>query len=461
MATKHTHRFIARFRVEAETSLFIGSGEASLLTDALVQKDVNGFPMIPGTSLAGVLRHAFGTNADELFGDSNASENANASKLKVSNGYFVLDNGVVSEGILDSVNETIVEKFNNLPKRQHVRITDKGVAKKNGLFDNEVVYKGTQFIFEIEVRGTENDKENWNKILKLVQSPTFRIGAGTRNGYGRLKVIDALSKSFDLTETEEFEGYLNYNPSFNTVSKILEKINTSNSIENNEHFIKYALNLTPDLFFIFSEGFGDDEADNKPIEEEVIVYENGKIDFKTQTLIPATSIKGAISHRVAFHYNKIIKSFASQETINSPKVAEENEAVYTLFGKAGEKVDKPMAGKVFLNDFYFSESEVYNKKIFNHVAIDRFTGGAMDGALFSEKVSMLTEGNFNFEIFVDKKAFENKDVKKAFENTLKDLCSGLLPLGGMTTKGNGMFTGSVISNEGFKYDYLENQLNKN
>ena len=461
MATKHTHRFIARFRVEAETPLFIGSGEASLLTDALVQKDVNGFPMIPGTSLAGVLRHAFGTNADELFGDSNASENANASKLKVSNGYFVLDNGVVSEGILDSVNETIVEKFNNLPKRQHVRITDKGVAKKNGLFDNEVVYKGTQFIFEIEVRGTENDKENWNKILKLVQSPTFRIGAGTRNGYGRLKVIDALSKSFDLTETEEFEGYLNYNPSFNTVSKILEKINTSISIENNEHFIKYALNLTPDLFFIFSEGFGDDEADNKPIEEEVIVYENGKIDFKTQTLIPATSIKGAISHRVAFHYNKLIKAFASQETINSPKVAEENEAVYTLFGKAGEKVDKPMAGKVFLNDFYFSESEVYNKKIFNHVAIDRFTGGAMDGALFSEKVSMLTEGNFNFEIFVDKKAFENKDVKKAFENTLKDLCSGLLPLGGMTTKGNGMFTGSVISNEGFKYDYLENQLNKN
>lgn len=461
MATKHTHRFIARFRVEAETPLFIGSGEASLLTDALVQKDVNGFPMIPGTSLAGVLRHAFGNNANELFGDSNANDNANASKLKVSNGYFILENDLVSEGIVDNIEEKIVDKFNQLPKRQHVRITEKGVAEKHGLFDNEVVYKGSQFIFEIEVRGTENDTSNWNKVLNLVLAPTFRIGAGTRNGYGRLKVIEADAKTFNLNEAQDFDSYLNYNPSLNTKSEVLTKINTSNSIENNEHFVKYALNLTPDLFFIFSEGFGDDEADNKPIEEEVIVYENGKIDFKTQTLIPATSIKGAISHRVAFHYNKLIKAFASQETINSPKVAEENEAVYTLFGKAGEKVDEPMAGKVFLNDFYFSESEVYNKKIFNHVAIDRFTGGAMDGALFSEKVSMLTKGNFNFEIFVDKKAFENKDVKKAFENTLKDICSGLLALGGMTTKGNGMFTGSVISNDGFKYDYQENQLNKN
>ena len=54
----YTHRYIARIVLEAQTPLFVGSGESSLLKDALVQRDIHGFPMIQGTSLAGVLRHS-------------------------------------------------------------------------------------------------------------------------------------------------------------------------------------------------------------------------------------------------------------------------------------------------------------------------------------------------------------------------------------------------------------------
>ena len=56
--SKYTDRYLARVVLEAETPLFVGSGESSLLKDALVQKDMHGFPMMPGTSLTGVLRHA-------------------------------------------------------------------------------------------------------------------------------------------------------------------------------------------------------------------------------------------------------------------------------------------------------------------------------------------------------------------------------------------------------------------
>ncbi len=452
MTIKHTHRFIARFRVEAETPLFVGSGEASLLTDALVQKDVNGFPMILGTSLAGVLRHAFGDNASELFGDSNAKENAQASKIKISNAYFVLPNGNVSEGILDNIDETILNRFNNLPKRQHVRITEKGTAEKHGLFDNEVVYKGTQFVFELETRGTIEDKENWGKVLDLIKAPTFRIGGGTRNGFGKLKVKEIVEKTFDLNVLDDFNAYLNLNPSFNVQNNSLENHNNTAIINTNSNFVSYKLNLKPDLFFVFSEGFGDDDVDNKPIEEEVLIYNNGEIKFEKQSLIPATSIKGAISHRIAFHYNKLTNAFAGQD-VNSPKVAEENEAVYNLFGKAGEKADTSQAGRVYLNDMYYSEAEIENNKIFNHVAIDRFTGGALSGALFSEKVSRLKSDEFNLEIHVEKTALEVNEIQQAFKNTLLDICKGLLPLGGMTTKGNGMFTGvlSIDGKEEFNY----------
>ena len=36
------------------------------------------------------------------------------------------------------------------------------------------------------------------------------------------------------------------------------------------------------------------------------------------------------------------------------------------------------------------------------------------------------------------------DESKAFEKTLKDICSGMLGLGGMTTKGHGFFSGDVF-----------------
>lgn len=102
---------------------------------------------------------------------------------------------------------------------------------------------------------------------------------------------------------------------------------------------------------------------------------------------------------------------------------------------------------------YFDEDQVNNDKIFNHVAIDRFTGGAMDGALFSEKVSQLMEDQITLNIFIDK-SFDDESLEiKAFENALVDICKGLLPLGGMTTKGHGIFTGTLLKNDKEIYSY--------
>ncbi len=450
----NTHRYIARFIVEAETPLFVGSGESSLLKDALLQTDSNGLPMILGTSLAGVLRHSLLGNTwiEQVFGYAEGDKGC-GSLLKVSSAYMMISETEVSEGIIEKIDDKVLNKFTNLPSRQHVRITEKGVAADKGLFDNEVVYKGTRFVFELELKGNSEDKTYWNSILEQVNNPTFRIGSGTRNGYGSLKVIAVYSQVFDLQNEKDFESYINFNPSFNA------DINWNDAKPSeltSDKFTKYSLKLKPDSFFIFSEGFGDDEADNRPLDEEIVVYKNGEIDFEHQTVIPASSIKGAISHRVAFHYNRLTQQFAD---FGGGKTGFDNEAVATLFGKAGqdnkEKVVDAQAGLVFINDFYFSDEQVNNKKILNHVAIDRFTGGAMDGALFSEKVSNLLGNEFKFDVFVQ---YNTEDeILKSLESALVDICKGLLPLGGMTTKGHGMFTGKLLKNgkEIFNYDNKE------
>jgi len=487
-----THRYIARIVLEAETGLFVGSGEASLLKDALVQKDIHGLPMIQGTSLFGVLRHSFLDNVtfdtfDEhkeflinLWGGQLLGEEKKAfesyykakynkknapdgfgSRLKISSAYMLINENAVVEGLTANIPQNILDKYTNLPSRQHVRINDRGVAEKNGLFDNEIVYKGTRFIFELELKGTKDDNKHWEAILANLASPLFRTGQGTRNGYGKLNIHSLEQRVYDLEQENDFKDYLDFNPSFNFNNKGFEERKNS---DKKTSLTAYKLILKPDSFFIFSEGFGDDKADNKPVTEEIAIYENGTINFEEKTLIPASSIKGALSHRTAFHYNKLTEKWADQLLSPNNKqlidftvkcyTGSANDAVFELFGGGAgdEKREDGQRGKVILNDFYYSDTEVENDKIFNHVAIDRFTGGALDGALFSEKVSTLAEETvFEFTVYLD---YDKEDtIQKAFEETLKDVCKGLLPLGGMTTKGHGIFTGKVLkNNEPIKLD---------
>jgi CRISPR/Cas system CSM-associated protein Csm3 (group 7 of RAMP superfamily) len=483
----NTHRYIARIILEATTPLFVGSGESSLLKDALVQKDSNGMPMIQGTSLTGVLRHGLqDTESDkskweQIFGHQNGKDGL-GSRLRISSAYLILNDNKIGEKF-DDIDDKIKAKFDNLPSRQHVRINDKGVAIKNGLFDNEVVYKGTKFKFEIELIGNELDKPVWNEILNQFDSALFRVGQGTRNGYGNLKVANIKAKTFDLNI--DFDAYTDFNSSLNDDTSLVD-FETRNS--KNDGLIYYKLELEPDgLFFNFSEGFGDDEVDNKPLEEEVVIYKSNKINFETQTVIPATSIKGAIAHRTAFHFNRLKGKYADILNKEHKEIRDVqikmltgnfNDAVHQLFGgevggmrlKDNEKsfhsiVYEPetkegQRGKVIIDDVYLSKTQIDNNKIFNHVAIDRFTGGAMEGALFSEKSSRLINGTkLEINIAVEKTTLD-EHVLKAFENALMDICDGLLPLGGMTTKGNGIFTGSLSKNNNENFHKYGDERNK-
>ena len=98
--------------------------------------------------------------------------------------------------------------------------------------------------------------------------------------------------------------------------------------------------------------------------------------------------------------------------------------------------------------------EAKDTKVFEHVSIDRFTGGAIDSALFQEK-AIAKRDEFIIEILLrndarddaEKRAFKN--VLEAFETALDDVVKGRLSLGGATTKGYGFFKGKVLKyNEG-------------
>lgn len=453
-------RFLAHVIIEAKTPLKVGGGKNDLFLDAPVQRDWNGLPMILGTSVAGILRRAFEDNAgkdaaNEIFGTRREEKNKSGSKkeskdenkkededllgsrLIISNALLLVDkNNKVCEELLLEKSE-FLRFFDILPIRDHVAIGANGAAKDAGKFDEEVVFKGTRFKFSLEFDGS---KKEFVEILNLLYDPMLRLGGGSSKGFGSLGILEIKWGEFELDR---------YSSSLNFSSDEFVKFMPDSAADSNlKRHIRYELKILPDDFFMFGSGFGDKDADQTPVLESVIDYKNERLS-KRKILIPASSVKGALSHRTAFHFNKINKQFGEKT-----KVGSENEAVREIFGYEKNKNDKGAKGKILISDCFLDYDEAKDTKVFEHVSIDRFTGGAIDSALFQEK-AVAKKDSFSIEILLrndvcddaERRAFKN--VLEAFETALDDVVQGRLSLGGATTKGYGFFKGKVLKyNEG-------------
>lgn len=458
--TIYTKRLLARIVLESKSPLALGSGEKNHLTDAAVARDINGLPYIPGTSLAGVLRHAAeDSTAYDLFGKYGDS-NGEGSKLIFSDARIVDCDGKVIDGIMDSDRKSdFLKHFDTLPIRHHARINDMGSTVDQGKFDNEVVYAGTRFCFDMELVAEDKEVETAGEILSQLGNESFRIGGGTRKGYGAISVVKCSSKVYDLCNASDLEAYLKKSSSLSE-----EWIgNDYHADSQPEGIVKYELTLKAEDFHIFASGHGDNDADTTSVTEDMVVWENensGRIE-ENCFLIPASSIKGALAHRITFHMNKKCERYADVSyTMKNP--AEYNEAVLSLFGNEDViNSGKALRGAALFSDVILKQNKA-SYKLFNHVSIDTFTSAGINGALYNEKSCYKSPEDIKLTIIVKVKDFEsNFDVVKSIapipaedeeifrariweslENSLDDICQGRLQLGGLVNKGHGRFNGT-------------------
>jgi len=434
--SSYKKRYIANIVIEATSPLKVGSNSLDMLQDSPVQKDWNALPMILGTSIAGVLRKEFdATFANDIFGDEDSQkEDAKGSRVIISNALLCNHEMKVIETLGLSKTETFLLKYENLPLRDHVKINHRGVAdsENKGKFDDEVVYAGSRFRFRLELMA--NDDGEFKKLLQQINSKTFRLGAGTTKGFGAIKVVTEASTydEFTLNSEEYREKNSSLNTTFNKAFP-QEEAEVSHTI--------YTLKIKPDDFFMFGSGFGEDDIKMIPVKEKIVVWtKEGNGGFsEEQILIPASSLKGALSHRTAFYYNKKMLEDGEDHT----QTDENNDAVKAIFGHKKEMLDDVelgQKGKILISDC-FKEEKKESTKVFDHVSIDRFTGGAIDSALFNEK-TIVQRDEWDIEILLENDVKE--EFKDAFEKALKDVCKGMLALGGATTKGHGVFSGMLL-----------------
>lgn len=273
------------------------------------------------------------------------------------------------------------------------------------------------------------------------------MGGGTHNGFGLMKVVLLQRRDYNLTNPDDLESYVSRSAALDSPLEGAKKLTTDTITDSK--WQRYTLKLQPKDFFLFGSGMGDDEADMTPVSEAYIVWTDGKPTFQERgILIPATSVKGALAHRTAYHWNKLKKRFVDNDG-EKPLTGDACPAVEAIFGKAGQDSDKDIkCGNIMLSDVIISAGKkTEDEKIMNHVAIDRFTGGTMDGALFTEKVINGLGREIQLTIDVRKDSIQDKDISKAFELALQDIVDGLLPLGGGVNRGNGTFVRTLSKEE--------------
>lgn len=460
--TNNKYRYLAQITIEATTPLQIGSGTKGIKTDSPVIRDVNGLPFIPGTTLAGLIAHAIGEEKENIMGSKKEGSRLIVTEGKLLDKYGKPIDGIVDLSSLDKENQAFLQNYERLPIRQHVRIGHKGVAEDTGKFDEEVVLKGSRFVFELELISQKNEDDVFDAFLAILQAPTFRIGSGSRSGYGEIKVVGFQYSYLDLTKTNDRKLYLSKSSKLGSSwDGWQDGYNKLNNKVVYQGWTFYQLSLTPVGFILFGSGFGDPkgESDMTYVKEAFVTWndegDNASIaEIDKTVLIPASSVKGALSHRTAFYYNKLTDAVIQEDgTLKNGKAINEvigskNPAIKAIFGSEGDKnnetkrLENKQRGNILISDV-IEVREQAKPKIMNHVSIDRFTGGAIDGAFFKEQTLYAKGEIFVINIMIANSSFIDKNVQIAFESALNDVASGLLPLGGGVNRGNGIYNGKA------------------
>ena len=430
-------KWVIKGRIKTLSPLVVGTGDDSSDTDIIIQKDPEGNPLIPATSLAGALRHAFFEQLKieesekkayrRIWGDS-FQENGKEVPLK-SSLYF--EDMQPLKNVQDKIELRDGIKID--PKR--------GIVEDKGKYDYEMLARGAEFPLHIEVVQARNDDKKRMKTLissitRLLENGKVRLGGMNTKGYGKVQLRETRVLEYDFNDKRAFLDWITKNEALeNHLGEEERKALSLKENEKNDLIIEAGLKLKTSLLI---RSYSTDP--NAP--------DASYMKSNDQPVIPGPSLKGALRQRG----EKIMRTIAGP--------AKPENAIQSLFGFV-ETEDGAKKGENKKSRFYAEES-VYEldkvvEKIQARIRIDRFTGGTIKTALFDE-MPLWPEGEE--EMF--KVTFSIKDCKEWEAGLalliLKDLMTGDLAVGGGKSIGRGVFEGvfATINYDNRSYKFHQN-----
>lgn len=330
-------------------------------------------------------------------------------------------------------------KNEDLNLRDHVKIDYTSSTSLDGcLFSEYHISEGKHFDIAFEIRAFKMNDKIYGELCTLIEDFIYllsegkiTLGANTTFGFGEFQAVDGLyEKEFDLSKKEELDKYLS-----------LEKIEKKNLIEANKREVE-----SEEIEINFRGYCEDGLIVRGKVEKEPTSESNKeKSDRKKSVqksyfedefyVIPASTIKGVVRSYIYKIY----------ETLNKEDLTD----IDKVFGNRNKENKDKIKGKVVFHDVKVSMVKDKNIQMYNRIKIDRFTGGAAEGGIFSENLVIANEKN-PVEIKITLKADSDKALALILL-TLRDIGFGYVSLGSGDGVGYGIFKGISICINGGKY----------
>jgi CRISPR/Cas system CSM-associated protein Csm3 (group 7 of RAMP superfamily) len=289
--------------------------------------------------------------------------------------------------------------------RDCVKLNDEKTAKKGAKFDFQAVETGAVFRGYVEAR-SDNAAAEFEKLL----TKKLSLGSKSTRGYGLLEIrcgkkifiADMLDEwlEFDMFSCDKWDS-----------------LEIKDGVCGGEKTIKLSLKQNGGLSIrrYYTEP---DKPDTGPL----CLHDNDKTP-----VIPGTSWAGM--------FRSHMKKLLDGDNLN------------VLFGFVdgnGSSKSKIRFGESIL-------SGAAEKRLTRN-AIDRFTNGTKDGALFTEIT--VYNGETELEISLDKEIIgKTTDAMNALLVTILDLHNGYAAVGGLTSIGRGLFKINSINGEPFSENW--------
>ena len=310
-------------------------------------------------------------------------------------------------------------------------------AKDNAKYNYEIMEPGASCRFRIEltIRGNK-DKDNdemvskFENILFLVlegfTNGNIRIGAKTARGFGEVELIDIKILKLNMVEAEDRDNWLNFD------WKDFKEGNIQlNNLTNSLKTIQNKTNIS--VKFLISHSLLIRAPNPDPSEEDV-----AHLSSNGEPVVSGTSWVGALR-------NAIIQVARELDKIEQVKKIME-----PLFGYAKTREKEPnydlraQKSRLFINESVIEKSIPLN---YTRNKIDRFTGGAVDTALFTEKATF--GGNVELNIWINNAEEYEKGIVLL---GIKELWHGIQPVGGGSNIGRGVLEGVEIKLDAEEYN---------
>ena len=423
-------RIIVKGTLVLDTPTCLGSGNSDSLTDlALLRDSVDeDKALLTGASIAGALRnYLYEYNLDlalvaSLFGADRRDDQGDQSPL--------------------IVNDSISTEKIDIELRDGVKIDgNKGVAVDAAKYDFELLSAGTQFplFFEllIEKKHQElqkqseyenNLKQGLAIALSGFEKGEIAIGMKKRRGFGRCKVDNWQVWEFDLKNTKQRLAWLTFDRDWASEyaipsnAKKIEQIFGDIGDDQRDRFTITATFSLVGSMLIRSAEYSEHKTPDA-------VHLKSKRNDKTESIISGTSLAGVLRHRAV----RIVKTLDQKLETQDGR---EPEIVEQIFGFVVEEEKLAQASRLVVQERVIEKS---TELVQTRIAIDRFTGGALHGALFdAQPVFGSDETRVNLQLELRNPAPHEIGLLLLL---LKDLWTGDLPIGGESSIGRGRLQG--------------------